>query len=221
MRETEKIWFNGELIDWADASPAPTDCTTARVCSRGSACTRPRTGPPSSLADRPPEAARQLRAPAAHGAPYSVEELRIACHDVVAANGLAECYLRPIAFYGYGELGVNPGTNPVTSTSSAGRGGPTSATRGLENGIRAKVSSLAADRPEHDPARRQGDGDLPELDARSPRGDAGGLRRGHPADRRRRCVADGSGENIFVIKDEILSTLICRLRSCRASRGRR
>ena len=44
---------------------------------------------------------------------YSIEELRIACHDVIAANGLAESYLRPIAFYGYGELGVNPGTNPV------------------------------------------------------------------------------------------------------------
>ena len=49
MRETEKIWFNGELIDWADAksTSAHTD-TTARVCSRGSAFTRPRTAPPSS-----------------------------------------------------------------------------------------------------------------------------------------------------------------------------
>ena len=48
MRETEKIWFNGELIDWADATVhVPTDALRLG-CSRGSACTRPRTGPPSS-----------------------------------------------------------------------------------------------------------------------------------------------------------------------------
>ena len=50
MRETEKIWFNGELIDWADAKVhvGSHGCTTAQVCSRGSAFTRPRTAPPSS-----------------------------------------------------------------------------------------------------------------------------------------------------------------------------
>ena len=45
--------------------------------------------------------------------PYSVEEIRSAAHELIAANGLASCYLRPIAFYGYGELGVASTGNPV------------------------------------------------------------------------------------------------------------
>ena len=39
--------------------------------------------------------------------PYSTEELKTACNELITANGLPECYLRPIAFYGYGELGVH------------------------------------------------------------------------------------------------------------------
>src|SRR6266511_4152008 len=44
---------------------------------------------------------------------YTLEELREACHGLIAANGLPECYLRPIAFFGYGELGVSAVGNPV------------------------------------------------------------------------------------------------------------
>ena len=45
--------------------------------------------------------------------PYSVDELRAACNDLLGANGLAESYIRPIAFYGYGQLGVSARDNPV------------------------------------------------------------------------------------------------------------
>ena len=42
-----------------------------------------------------------------------MEEIRSASHELVAANGLASCYLRPLAWYGYGELGVSSVGNPV------------------------------------------------------------------------------------------------------------
>ena len=114
MRETEKIWFNGELIDWADAKVhvGAHGCTTARGVFEGIRAYETANGPAVfRLTDhlkRLENSARLLRM----NLSYSIEELRIACHDVIA-NGLAESYLRPIAFYGYGELGVNPGTNPV------------------------------------------------------------------------------------------------------------
>ena len=44
---------------------------------------------------------------------YSVEELRDVSLELIGVNGLPECYLRPIAFYGYGELGVSTVGNPV------------------------------------------------------------------------------------------------------------
>ena len=45
--------------------------------------------------------------------PFRVEELKAACNELIGTNGLPECYLRPIAFYGYGELGVAARGNPV------------------------------------------------------------------------------------------------------------
>ena len=44
--------------------------------------------------------------------PYSIQELRAATHELVTANGLPTCYIRPIAFFGYGELGVSRDRKP-------------------------------------------------------------------------------------------------------------
>ena len=40
--------------------------------------------------------------------PYTLEELRTATHELIAANGLRECYIRPIVYRGYGQMGLNP-----------------------------------------------------------------------------------------------------------------
>ena len=115
MRETEKIWMNGELVDWADArihvgahglhyGSGVFEGIRAYETDRGSAVFR--------LTDhlqRLRNSARLLHMEL----PFSVEELRASCHELIAANGLPECYLRPIAFFGYGELGVSALGNPV------------------------------------------------------------------------------------------------------------
>jgi branched-chain amino acid aminotransferase len=207
MRETEKIWFNGELIDWADA--------TVHVGSHGlhygsgvfegirvyETANGPAVFRLTEHLKRLDNSARLLHMEL----PYSVEELRIACHDVVAANGLAECYLRPIAFYGYGELGVNPGTNPVHVYIMSWPWGTYLGDEGLENGIRAKVSSWQRIGPNTIPHVAKATGIylnsmLAVLEATRAGYDEAILLTDDG------YVADGSGENIFVIKDEILST---------------
>ena len=45
--------------------------------------------------------------------PYDVEELRTATHELIARNGLRSCYIRPIVFRGYGQMGLNPLDAPV------------------------------------------------------------------------------------------------------------
>jgi branched-chain amino acid aminotransferase len=100
MQETEKIWFNGELVDWADAKIH----VGAHALHYGSGvfegirCYETGTGPAVfRLTDhlkRLYNSAKLLHM----GLPYSVEELRAASHEVIGAHGLAECYLRPIAF---------------------------------------------------------------------------------------------------------------------------
>ena len=73
--------------------------------------------------------------------PYTREELRQATHELLIANGLRECYIRPIVFRGYGTWVCFHSRRRSTSRSQRGRGVPTWARTRSEVGIRAKVSS--------------------------------------------------------------------------------
>jgi branched-chain amino acid aminotransferase len=207
MRETEKIWFNGELVDWAEAKVhvGTHGLHYGSGVFEGIRVYETANGPAVfRLTDhlkRLENSARLLHMEL----PHSVEELRTACHDVVAANGLAECYLRPIAFYGYGELGVNPGSNPVDVYIMSWPWGTYLGDEGLEHGIRAKVSSWQRIGPNTIPHVAKATGIylnsmLAVLEATRAGYDEAILLTDDG------YVADGSGENIFLIKDEILAT---------------
>jgi branched-chain amino acid aminotransferase len=207
MRETEKIWMNGELIDWADAKihVGTHGLHYGSGVFEGIRVYETANGPAVfRLTDhlkRLENSARLLHMEL----PFTADELRLACHEVVAANGLAECYLRPIAFYGYGELGVNPGTNPVDVYIMSWPWGTYLGDEGLEHGIRAKVSSWKRIGPNTIPHVAKATGIylnsmLAVIEATRGGYDEAILLTDDG------YVADGSGENIFLIKDEILST---------------
>ena len=186
MRETEKIWMNGELVDWADA--------TVHVGTHGlhygsgvfegirAYETRPRHVrlPARDHLERLQHSAQLLYM----DLPYSVEELRTAAWDLIGANGLPSCYLRPIAFFGYGELGVSAQGNPVDVVIMSLAVGRVPRRGRAEERHPRQDLELAARRPERDPARREGDRRLPQLDARRQRGEPRRLRRGDHAHRR-------------------------------------
>jgi branched-chain amino acid aminotransferase len=207
MQETEKIWLNGELVDWADAKVhvGAHGLHYGSGVFEGIRCYATDGGP---AIFRLSEHLERLHASAKllfMELPYSVDELRTACHEVVAANGLAECYLRPIAFYGYGELGVNPGTNPIDVYIMSWPWGTYLGDEGLEHGIRAKISSWTRIGPNTIPHVAKATGIylnsmLAVLEATHAGYDEAILLTDDG------YVADGSGENIFLIKDEILST---------------
>src|SRR5207253_3048453 len=67
--------------------------------------------------------------------PYSVDELKAATWDLIGANELPACYLRPIAFYGYGQLGVAASSNPVDVAIMAWLWGTYLGEDALRNGI--------------------------------------------------------------------------------------
>ena len=73
--------------------------------------------------------------------PYSLEELKAATWDLIGANELPECYLRPIAFSGYGSSASRSRDNPVDVAIMAWPWGAYLGEEGLRNGIRVKVSS--------------------------------------------------------------------------------
>ena len=143
MQATEKIWMNGELIDWDDAKihVGAHGLHYGTGVFEGIRCYDTPQGPAvfrlRDHLERLHNSAKLLYMEL----PYSVDELRDACMDVICANGLPSCYLRPIAFYGYGELGVQARGNPVDVVIMSWPWGTYLGEDGLKNGIRAKVSS--------------------------------------------------------------------------------
>jgi len=115
IQKTEKIWHNGRMIPWEDA----TLHVMSHVVNYGSSvfegirCYSQPKGPAIFRAhehmQRLLDSAKIYRMPI----PYTVDQLCSAVVDVVEANGVAPCYIRPIAFRGYGEMGVSPLKSPV------------------------------------------------------------------------------------------------------------
>jgi branched-chain amino acid aminotransferase len=115
LQSTEHIWHNGNLIRWEDANIH----VMSHVIHYGSSvfegirCYQQPNGAGVFRLDehmaRLVDSAKIYRMPL----PYSVEQLSAAVVDVIEANGVTPCYIRPIAFRGYGEIGVNPLNSPV------------------------------------------------------------------------------------------------------------
>jgi branched-chain amino acid aminotransferase len=139
--------------------------------------------------------------------PFSVEQLNDACREVVAVNALARgAYIRPVAFRGYGEIGVTPKNEPPTEVAvAAWEWGKYLGHESAEEGVDVCVSSWNRVAPNTLPALAKAGGNylssqLIGLEARR-LGFAEGI--GLAADG---TVSEGSGENIFVVKDGVLMT---------------
>jgi branched-chain amino acid aminotransferase len=137
--------------------------------------------------------------------PYSVDELRAAALDLLGVNGIPEAYIRPIAFYGYGELGVSSVGNPVEVVIMSWPWGAYLGDEGLKNGIRVKVSTwqrIGANVVPH-VSKATGvylNSMLAVMEANRAGYDEALLLTPDG------YVADGSGENIFAVKDGVIYT---------------
>jgi branched-chain amino acid aminotransferase len=207
MQETEKIWMNGELVDWADAKVhvASHGLNYGSGVFEGIRCYDTSRGPAvfrlvdhlSRLADSAKVLYMDL--------PYTVEELRTATHELIAANGVSSCYLRPLAFYGYGELGVSSVGNPVDVAIISFPWGAYLGEDSQTLGITAKISSWERVGPNVIPHAAKATGIylnsmLATMEARRAGYDEA-IMLSHDG-----YVADGPGENIFVVKDGVLRT---------------
>jgi branched-chain amino acid aminotransferase len=207
VRETEKIWMNGELVPWDEArvhvgahglhyGSGVFEGIRAYETANGTAVFR--------LTDhlkRLENSARLL----GMDLPFSVEDLRNASWELIGVNGLPECYLRPIAFYGYGELGVSAVGNPIDVVIMSWPWGAYLGEEGLKTGIRAKISSWQRIGPNVIPHVAKATGVylnsmLAVTEANRAGYDEAILLTAEG------YVADGSGENVFVVKDGVIYT---------------
>ena len=106
----EHIWMNGRMVPWASATVHVMTHALHYGTSvfEGERCYDTARGP---AIFRHLDHLNRLHASAKlyyMDIPYSVEELRAATHELISANGLRECYIRPLVFRGYGQMGINP-----------------------------------------------------------------------------------------------------------------
>ena len=142
----EKIWLDGQFVDWADAKIHVLTHTLHYGLGvfEGIRCYRSADG--RSAVFRLSDHVRRLF-DSAHinllEIPFSEKEIEGAILETLRQNHLQEGYIRPLVFIGEGEMGLNPGDNPIRTAIITWPWGKYLGEEGLERGIRAKVSSFS------------------------------------------------------------------------------
>jgi len=202
VEQADLIWLNGELVAWEDAKvhvlthglhygTGVFEGERAYETAHGTAIFRHR-----DHLQRLFSSAELYYMPI----PYTLEELRTATHELIAANELRECYIRPIAFRGYGQMGLYPLDCPVEVSIAVWPWGAYLGEEGKRGGIRAKVSSWR--RIPHDALIPQAKASgqylnsvLAKIEASKAGYDEAILLDPHG------FVCEGSGENIYAIRE--------------------
>ena len=202
--ETAWIWRNGEWIPWEDA----TIHVMSHVVHYGSSvfegirCYATSSGP---AIFRLPEHIRRFQDSAKV---YRMEipdqaTIEDACREVVVRNDKEACYIRPIAFRGYGNPGVNPAPSPVEVYVICWEWGAYLGKEGLANGVDACVSTWMRPSPDTYPAIAKAggnylNGQLLKLEAQA-NGYAEAIAMGPGG-----LISEGSGQNVFIVRDGAL-----------------
>ena len=207
IETTEFIWMDGTLVPWQDATvhvlthslhygSGVFEGIRAYPTARGPAVFR--------LTDhmrRLDQSASLLHI----DLPYSVAELVEATKETIRANQLDSCYIRPIAFLGYGEMGLNPLPCDVNVAIAVWPWGSYLGDEGVQHGVRMKISTWRRMDPNINPVAAKGTGiyinsSLAKVEA---------LRGGYDEAillNTSGSVAEATGENVFIVKNGILVT---------------
>ena len=205
--ESKWVWMDGQVIPWANA----TTHVSAHALHYGSGvfegmrCYETIDGPAVFRLDAHLD--RLYASAEIYGItiPYTPEELTRGVNEIVQLNNFRSCYVRPICYLGSGSLGVHPGNNPVQVVILAWPWAPYLGAEGLKDGVRVTVSPWRKFQSRMMPTTAKACGQylnsmLAVRDAVS-RGYAEALlldADGH--------LAEGSGENLFIVRDGRLLT---------------
>jgi branched-chain amino acid aminotransferase len=207
ITEVDKIWMDGELVDWRDAKvhvlshavhygSGVFEGIRAYETSRGAA-----------VWHLEEHLKRLFRSAKLYhmDIPYSVEAITDGVKDVVRANGLNACYIRPLVLRGYGEMGVNPLNAPVNVFIAVWPWGAYLGEDALEQGVRIKISSWRRNSQNSLPAAAKATGQY----INSVLAKVESVKAGYDEAimlNEAGMITDGSGENVFVLRDGVLTT---------------
>ncbi len=207
IKESKKIWMDGKFVDWADANIHILTHTLhyGLGAFEGIRCYKTPKGSAifrlQEHVDRLFDSCRILQIES----PYTPEEISKAIVSSVKVNRLKECYIRPIVYIGYGAMGIFPKNNPIKVAIAVWPWGAYLGEEGIQNGIRAKISSFARHHINVTMTKSKTCGDyvnslLAKREAVSCGYDESLLldTQGY--------VSEGSGQNIFIVRNGVLKT---------------
>ena len=207
ITEVEKIWMDGELMDWRDAKihvlshavhygSGVFEGIRAYETSRGAA-----------VWHLDEHLKRLFRSAKLYhmDIPYSMDAITDAIKELIRANGLNACYVRPVVLRGYGEMGVNPLNAPINVFIAVWPWGAYLGEDALENGVRIKISSWRRNSQNALPSSAKATGQyingvLAKMESVMAGYDEAVLLNDHG------YLTDGSGENLFIVRERVVTT---------------
>jgi branched-chain amino acid aminotransferase len=201
LQKVDKIWMDGQLVAWDDAKVHILTHTLHYGCgvfegirayatSRGPAVFR--------LTDHIERLFNSAKI-FLLDVPYTVEQLVEATKETVRVNGVESCYIRPLVYLGYGEMGLNPLPCPVNVSIAVWPWGTYLGDEGIERGVRMKISSWQRHDPNAMPPAAKGTG----MYLNSSMAKVEALKAGYDEAillSPQGYVSECTGENIFVVK---------------------
>jgi branched-chain amino acid aminotransferase len=204
----EKIWLDGQFVDWSDAKVHILTHTLHYGLGvfEGIRCYQGADG--RSAVFRLGDHIRRFFDSARINLmemPFGRKEVEEASLETLRRNHLEEGYIRPIAFIGEGAMGLNPGSNPIRVAVIAWPWGKYLGEEGMENGIRAKISTFSRHHVNAKMTKGKTCGDYVNSILAKREALLDGYDEAIMLDVQG-LVSEASGQNIFIVRDGVIQT---------------
>ncbi|MDP2884108.1 MAG: branched-chain amino acid transaminase [Ignavibacteria bacterium] len=207
INKVEKIWMNGKLVNWDDAKVHVLTHAMHYGSSwfEGIRCYDTKRGPAifrlNAHLRRLYDSSKMYRAEI----PYTLRQFEDAVKETIRANKMKACYVRPLAYRGYGEMGVLPLGCPVDVMIAVWDWGAYLGNDALEHGIDVCVSSWNRPAPNTVPTMSKAGGNYLNSQLIKMEAILDGYSEGIALDTAG-YISEGSGENIFLVRDNVIYT---------------
>jgi branched-chain amino acid aminotransferase len=207
ITKTDYIWMDGELVNWDDANVHVLTHTLHYGCGVFEGIRAYATAEGPGVFRLTDHITRLFNSAKIFlmDIPFSREQVIEAVKQTVVANKMSECYIRPIAYLGYGEMGLNPLPCAVRAAIAVWPWGAYLGEEGIEKGVRVKISSWQRHDPNSMPPAAKGTG----MYINSSMAKVEALKAGYDEAvllSPQGYVSECTGENIFVLRDDRLVT---------------
>ena len=207
MNTADLIWLNGEFVAWEDAKVH----VLTHALHYGTGVfegIRAYETPNGTAIFRNQDHLERLEKSAKlyyMDMPYPKEQLREVTHELIARNGFKSCYIRPLVWRGYGPMGLNPLDNPIEAMIAVWEWGAYLGEEGKRNGVRARTSSYRRISSESLIPHSKASGQYLNSVLAKIESVKAGYEEAILLDDKG-YVCEGTGENVFVIKDGVIHT---------------